>query len=172
MNKRRVLICLVLGMLITGCARPVEDGMELLKAGSYQEAIAAFEESIEKEKEVAEAYRGQGMAYWELGDYEKAEDAFKEALIQGAEETGTIYNFLGISALRKEDFPAAAQYFELGLRCEGNSPELIKSMEFNRIVTQEKLGNWATAKTKLEEYVQKYPEDAVAVKEAEFLETR
>ena len=45
-------------------------------------------------------------------------------------------------------------------------------MEYNVIVSYEKMQNWEKAKSKLNEYLGKYPDDETAKKEVEFLETR
>ena len=47
-----------------------------------------------------------------------------------------------------------------------------KEMEYNVIVSYEKMQNWEKAKSKLNEYLEKYPDDETAKKEVEFLETR
>ena len=53
-------------------------------------------------KELDEAYRGMGIAYFEMEEFEKAIDAFGEALDNGAEETATLYNFIGISNMKSK----------------------------------------------------------------------
>ena len=45
-------------------------------------------------------------------------------------------------------------------------------MRYNRIVCAEKSADWDTAKEKIAEYLETYPDDERAVKEAEFLKTR
>lgn len=172
MKKGVTLAVLLTCCMFAGCARPTEDGLQLLQEQKYEEAITKFQKSIEKEKELAEAYRGLGIAYWELEDYENAKSAFASALEEGAEATGTIYNFLGICEMKAGNMEEALSYFRLGIACEGNSEELQREMELNEIVACEELGDWELAKTKLAEYIRKYPDDEKAAKEAEFLETR
>ena len=55
---------------------------------------------------------------------------------------------------------------------EGNSKELIREMKRGQIIACEELGDLASARTLLEEYLEEYPDDEAAAKEAEFLETR
>ena len=50
--------------------------------------------------------------------------------------------------------------------------EVLQEMLFNQIVCYENLGDWENAKTKIAEYIQVYPDDADAQREAKFLETR
>lgn len=52
------------------------------------------------------------------------------------------------------------------------SAKVLQEMRFNQIVCYEKLGDWENAKTKIAEYIQVYPDDADAQREAKFLETR
>lgn len=52
------------------------------------------------------------------------------------------------------------------------STKVLQEMRFNQIVCYEKLGDWENAKTKIAEYIQVYPDDADAQREAKFLETR
>ena len=47
-----------------------------------------------------------------------------------------------------------------------------KEMKYNLIVAYEKMEDWESAEVKLEEYLESYPNDKAAKKEAEFLETR
>ena len=46
--------------------------------------------------------------------------------------------------------------------------EVLQEMRFNQIVCYEKLGDWENAKTKIAEYIQVYPDDADAQREAKF----
>lgn len=177
--KKCLAVLAVCGIVLTGCSSPVEDGTKLLEEKNYSQAIESFDEAIEKwdgkEKyadAVAEAYRGKGIAYWEQNDYNNAKEAFLKALDEGTEKTGTIYNFLGICEMNLENPAGAIQYFEQGLACEGNSSELAQEMEFNQISAYEQLKDWENAKVKIAEYTAKYPDDAEAAKEAEFLATR
>ena len=74
--------------------------------------------------------------------------------------------------MKSENYEEALKYYEKGLKAKGNSKELVQEMEYNSIVAYEKLEDWENARVKLDEYVQKYPEDAEASKEADFWKTR
>ena len=143
-----------------------------LENGQYEEAIEQFEEAIEKEVNVGDAYRGIGIAKWEQEDFEGARDAFESALENNAQKTGTIYNFIGICELKLEDPDSAINYFRLGLGQEDISEELKQEMQYNVIVAYEQAEDWESAKVKLKEYLNDYPDDQNAQKELEFLETR
>ncbi len=61
-------------------------GMELLTAGSYQDAAETFEAQVKGGTDLENGYRGLGIAYMGLGEYEKAAGALEKAL----EEAGVI----------------------------------------------------------------------------------
>ena len=80
------------------------------------------------------------------------------------------------------DYNYALEQFNQGISLSQNSgtsmedaesfSEVLQEMLFNQIVCYEKLGDWENAKTKIAEYIQVYPDDADARREAKFLETR
>lgn len=174
MRKVRALFAVVIvSLLMCGCgADPYEKGMEQLENGKYKEAAESFEQAVEKDKNTADSYRGLGIALWEQEDYEGARSAFEHALKEGSKKTGTICNLLGTIEMKLENYEEALKYYEEGLKAEGNSKELVQEMEYNSIVACEKLEDWESAGERLDEYVQKYPEDAEASKESAFLGTR
>lgn len=175
MKKYLVILATVITsvFLLGGCGKnPSEEGLELLQEGQYEAALSKFEEAIEEEKNIDDAYRGAGIAKWELEDYEGARDAFENALDQGADESATLYNFLGSCEFRLGNYKMALNYYRLGMEQEDCSEEMMQEMRFNEIVSLEEVEDWENARTKLEEYLADYPEDERAVKEAEFLETR
>ena len=115
-------------------------------------------------------YLEEGVS--QLEEIEKAIDAFGEALDNGAEETATLYNFIGISNMKIENYEEAVSAFEKGMSMEDCSDTMKQEMLFNTVVSYEKLGDWDNAKEKVSEYNEQYPGDSKAEKEAEFLETR
>ena len=175
MNQRvrKISAVLLLSLALSGCgANHLEEGLELLKEGSYEESIDRFKEAVEAKQNPGDAYRGIGIARWELGEYEAAKNAFESALENGAERTGTIYNFLGNCEMQLGDPKAALNYYNLGISAEDSSEEMLQEMRFNEIVAYEQCGEWENAAAKLAQYTADYPEDARAAKEAEFLETQ
>ena len=159
-------------VMLAGCANVMEEGSDLLKEKNYTQAQEKFQKSIEKGKDLAEAYRGLGLCYWEQEEYEKAKDAFGKALDNGAVKTATIYNLLGLCELKLEHPEKAVYYFEEGQKLPDGETELLQEMAFNLIVSYEKAGDYVTAREKLETYVSTYPDDERAEKELEFLNTQ
>ena len=112
MLKRKrlgIVIALFAAFLcLTGCAaNPLEEGLELLEEQKYGEAAEKFQDAAEKGKDPGEAYRGIGIARWELQDYEAACSAFEKALENGAQKTATLYHFLGDCKMKLQDFESA-----------------------------------------------------------------
>ena len=171
-NKRNIIVVLLLCLFLVGCKKEEPTIVELLEREEYEMVITKLEAMIAQEDNVGEAYRGLGIAYWELGEYQKARGAFEYALANGEEETGTICNFIAICDLQLGHIESAGKWFARGLEKEGNAPELIQEMEFNQIAVYQKQGDFDTAREKLNTYVTKYPQDEDARKELEFLKTR
>ncbi|MBP3462029.1 MAG: tetratricopeptide repeat protein [Tyzzerella sp.] len=169
MKKIVILITL---LLLTGCAGSMKNGVELLEAGKYDAAVEVFQKDIKKKRNLDEAYRGLGIAYFELEDYEAAVEAFELALEHETKETAVFCSFLGASYLETEDYDKALDVYERGLACKDLTEELEQEIQFNLIAVYERMGNWDAAKKQMDKYVKKYPNDSRVEKEAEFLETR
>lgn len=168
-----IIAVLIVACMATGCGENyLESGTERLEAEDYEAAVDQFKEAVEADQNPGDAYRGIGIAEWELGQYEAARNAFESALEHDAEKTATLYNFLASCEMRLGEYKSALNYLNLGLACEDGGEELMQEMRFNEIVCYEQCGEWENARTKLEEYTADYPDDERAVKEAEFLETQ
>ena len=160
------------GLLLTACGNPSKKGVEYLEKGEYDQAVEQFEQAIEKNKNTGDAWRGIGIAKWEQKDYKGARNAFRKALDDNAEKTGTIYNLIGNCDLKLGKAKEALNYYNLGMEQDDVSKKMKKEMKYNIIVAYEKMEDWESAEVKLEEYLESYPNDKAAKKEAEFLETR
>ena len=168
-----VTLVIVMAFSLSGCmTNPYKAGVKALENGEYKEAEEQFSKAVKKDKNTADAYRGLEIACWESEDYEGASDALKKALEAGTKKNGTIYNILGCSELKLGNAKEAAEYFEEGLKDKDISNELKQEMRFNMISAYEQMGDLETAKTLIANYVNDYPDDEQAAKEAQFLETR
>lgn len=175
--KRKGWLIIVFIVIIGGVVwllRPnyIKEGVSLLEQGKYQEAIATFEKQAEKGKELGETFLGQGIAYYELGEYDTCIEKFEKALAEGVVPQKTTYRFIGNAHMKLEQYEAAIEAYELGVHAEGESKAALQEMQFNRIVAYERLAKWKRAKELMEEYLQQYPNDETAQREAEFLRTR
>ena len=143
---KKIVGLLVLLLLLTGCAGNIKEGIDLLEKGEYKAAAEAFKKDVKKERNLDEAYRGLGIAYFELKEYDAAIEAFELAKKHGAEETATFCSFLGASYLESEEYDKALDAYERGLACKDLTEELEQEIQFNLIAVYENMGNWKAAK--------------------------
>lgn len=150
MKKRKIAMLVMTGVLLTGCmgTNYLEEGVSQLEEKQYEEASKSFQKEIDEEKNLDEAYRGMGIAYFEMEEFEKAIDAFGEALDNGAEETATLYNFIGISNMKMENYEEAVSAFEKGMSMEDCSDTMKREMLFNTVVSYESWGTGTMQKRK------------------------
>lgn len=70
--------------LLAGCGSAEKEyfnkAEEYLTKGDYGQALNYYKKAIMEDEELAEAYRGAGIACMEQGNYEEAEDMFQRAL--------------------------------------------------------------------------------------------
>lgn len=110
-----------------------------------------------------------GQTYEKLGDMNYATVVYQTYL--GANEPdAAIYNSLGICLMGQAKYAEALEIFEAGIAM--GDTDYLQNLRFNQIVAYEHLGNFAQAKTLIQEYMQIYPEDAGARREYDFLMTR
>lgn len=170
---RRIMVLMLVSVMLTGCiGNPYNAGIKSLKDGEYSKAAEEFKEAIADEKNLADSYRGLGVALWEEKDYSGAYEALEQAIAEGTEVNATIYSLLGNSAMQIEKYEKACEYYELALSMEDISDELKKETQYNLIAAYEYAGNVDQAKEALDEYIASYPDDEGALREADFLETR
>lgn len=188
---RYLVLSAALMCVLTACSKNgIKEGTELLEKGDFEKAASVFEQAAkeaETEGERApEAYRGMGMVCYALEDYEGTRQNLQKALDEGGLETPIIYNLIGVSSMKLEDYDTALAAFdkgtglpESGVVSRGSKEEetadyseVIREMKFNRVVCLEEKLDWENAKAAMAEYASLYPDDANAQKEAEFLSTR
>lgn len=81
-GKKMVTIGLTL-LLLAGCGKSTENidaGMQAMESLDYKQALASFEQAIVSGEDLELAYRGQGMVYLGLTQYEDAVESFENAL--------------------------------------------------------------------------------------------
>lgn len=110
-----------------------------------------------------------GQTYEKLGDMNYASVIYQNYLNANAPDAA-IYNSLGICLMHQQKYDEALEAFESGIAM--GASDYLQELKFNRIVANEYIGNFAQAKTMMEEYLQIYPDDAQAKKENDFLKTR
>lgn len=169
---KKVIVWAMMLLLLTGCAGNIKDGVTLLKEGKYEEAVEAFQKDVDKERNLDEAYRGLGIAYFELKEYESAAEAFEMALKNETKETAIIYSFLGACYMELEKYDLALDSYEKALTQKDLTEEMKQEIQFNLIALYENMGNWDAAKKQLKKYAELYPDDSRIEKETDFLEMR
>ncbi len=172
MKKIRVTLLILVAGLLAGCSNYMKEGLELLQTGRYEDAVVAFQNEIAEEKNLDEAYRGMGIAYFELEDYGAAVEAFGSALANEAEETASIYQMLGVSYLKLDEYEKALENYNKALEMRDCTEEMRQEILFNEIAIYELQSEWELLKEKVAAYMEAYPEDDRMDKTAEFLETR
>ena len=171
--KKRIIAVVLAGMFIlSGCANNVQDGVASLEAGNYEKAKTFFEQEIEREKNLDEAYRGLGISCFELEEYEKALEAFELALENETEETATIFSIMGACYMEIEEYEKALDVYTKALSMEDITDDIKQEVQYNLIAVYEKMADWDAAKKQMKEYKKAYPDDERIEKEADFLETR
>ena len=72
MKKRFAIILTAAALSMTGCSLLGQDtyyidqGMEQINSGNYEEALTSFSSAEQEGKHLVESYRGSGMAYWRI----------------------------------------------------------------------------------------------------------
>ncbi|MFV0528699.1 MAG: tetratricopeptide repeat protein [Lachnospiraceae bacterium] len=110
-----------------------------------------------------------GKLYLAQGDASKAQDIYQTCVDNG-ENIAQAYNGLAACAILEENFDEALAYIEQGLE-EADTQET-QELLYSEIVVYEKQLDFATAKTKMADYIALYPEDETAQRENTFLQNR
>ena len=166
-----VILCTTC-MAMTGCANHIRNGIVHLENEQYKEAVASFEEQVEKGKDLDQAYHGLFLAYYGLGEYQTALDMCAEGVSAGMTKTDTVYCMEGNCYLELAQYDEAILAYEAGLSLARVSEENQKEMMFNRVAASEYAGDWERAKEYATLYLKLYPDDEDMQKEAKFLQTR
>lgn len=174
---------------------------QLNGAGMTAEASDYLNQALELKGDSANAHLWKGRIYLMLSDYENAETELKTALdkksveanlylaklyeAQDDAETAASYYetyldsgdadsevmyALGMAEMSQKNYQGAIEYFQSGLAMEEvtNEQELLQ----NLVIAYEKSGDFSSAKTTMEQYLEDYPDDEDAQREYIFLCTR
>ena len=77
MKTRLTVLALLLAVLLTSCAPPesvqhLEQGKKLAAQSQFDQALAEYDQAIEHDAKLAEAYLRRGIAHYQISDYEAA----------------------------------------------------------------------------------------------------
>lgn len=173
MTKKWILTVIIAGSFIfSGCANNVKSGVESLEAENYDKAKACFTQEIETGKNLDEAYRGLGIACFELEEYEDAIEAFELAVKNETEETAVLYSMMGACYIETAEYEKALDVYTKALSMEDITDDMNQEIQYNLIAVYENMADWDAAKKQMESYKKAYPDDKRIEKESDFLETR
>ena len=172
MKKWMIAVVLIVVFVVTGCTNNIESGLEALEVEDYNKAVTYFKSEIDSGKNLDEAYRGLGIAYFELEEYENAMESFELALKNETEETATLYAMMGACYMETGEDEKALDIYTKALSIENITEELEQEIQYNLIAVYEKMADWDAAKEQMENYRKAYPDDSRVDREADFLETR
>ena len=173
----------------------------LMAKGYADEASEIINTAIAIEGDKAYNYMERGKIYLILEQYDLAETTFKKAINAGdadgyiylaqisshngdaeaamnylkkfqksGEESSEAYDTIGKLYMMQGDYEGALEQFDKGLSLKKITNE--KDLRKDQIAAYEYSGDFATARDKATEYVEKYPEDATVARELVFLQTR
>ena len=104
-----------------------------------------------------------GEVYQKKGDNDSSQKYFKKYLDSGEADSYDLMN-MGQAQMDNGNYATAITYFQNALELE--------SVPNKQQIAYEYSGYFATAKSKMEEYMKDYPDDEDAAREYQFLETR
>ena len=133
----------------------------------YENAVSELRKAMDQES--TEALLLLGMVYTAQQDYVNARSMYQEYIVKTESPAGG-YNGLALCDLAQEDYASALTHIQEGILKA--SPEEMQNLLFNEIVVYEKQLDFGTALQKTKEYLELFPDDAKAVKELKFLESR
>ncbi len=85
-------------------------GIDLTKAGSHEEAIAAFEKALAHKPDYAEAYNNLGVLYRGLSQNTDAIENFKKSLAVNPDNAKSAFNLAMLYSARKKPLQAIENY--------------------------------------------------------------
>lgn len=87
-------------------------GNVYLKKKMYKEAIDSYLKAFENGPEKGVFYNNLGWAYMEIGRFDKAEEAVKDAIRRDPRGLHIYLDTLGVIEMRKGDYPSAQRSFQ------------------------------------------------------------
>lgn len=148
-----------------------KDLVTLGRLSYYMEDYAKAKEYLEKapDSEDKEATYWLAELYWQTGNQDYAITLY-QSYLEGDAIYMSAYSRVAGWQMDHGDYDAALATVEAGI-AKGNEMNLQNLLGYEIAVYEQK-GDFATAKLKMESYLESYPEDEDAAREYEFLKTR
>jgi len=134
--KRLLLLPGVMLLLLAGCSQSLYmQGRRASEGGEYVRAVSLFYEEIAANPQNAEAWRDMGVAFYELGNFVKAEDALKQA--NAIRPDAKAYLYLGLLSEQQDQEDKAIEHYttSLSLEPKGETRNLIRA-HLDRIISR------------------------------------
>lgn len=144
----------------------LEKGMVYYYLGQYDKARTELEKI--KGDGAAEITLYLAKTYEALGDSAYAQTLYREYLEKDSAD-GNIYNMIAVSQINAGNYQDALATLQEGIEKARYGKQ---NLYRNEIAAYEYLLDFASAKTKLEAYMEAYPQDAEAAREYIFLKSR
>ena len=147
----------------------VYQGEILMKLGDFTMAEEKLQKALDKGSDRANLFLGQ--LYMEKPEADPtAAVGYFEAYIASVTDDANGYNMYGLCLMEMGEYERAEEVLTLGVALGDRLMD--RSISKNQITAAEHAGHWENALDYIEVYLQKYSDDAAAIKEKEFIQTR
>ncbi len=148
-----------------------KDYVMLGRLSYYMEDYAKAKEYLEKapDTEDKEATYWLAELYWQMGNQEYAVTLY-QSYLEGDAVYMSAYSKVAGWQMGCGEYDEALATVEAGI-AKGNAENLQNLLGYEIAIYEQK-GDFATAKLKMESYIEQYPEDEDAAREYKFLKTR
>jgi tetratricopeptide (TPR) repeat protein len=136
--------------------------------GKYDTALGELTECLSNEYKEAGYYIGE--IYRIRKDYTNANYYYEKYITDGGEDFPNAFNQIAVCLMKTGDYEEALKYIEKGLALNDVNRERI--FRKNEITAYEYLGRYEEADIKLLKYLEDYPGETEAKREAVFIDTR
>lgn len=145
-----------------------KDNVMLGRISYYMEDYTSAKEYLESayESGETEARFWEAELYWQMGNEDYAVTLY-QSYLAGEPRQQAAYQKVAAFQLKQEDYDAALETIQKGIQM-GNAG-CLQQLLAQEIAVYEQKREFATAKEKMESYVNAYPEDEEAAREYEFL---
>lgn len=148
-----------------------KDYVTLGRLSYYMEDYAKAKEYLEKasDTEDKEATYWLAELYWQTGNQEYAVTLY-QSYLEGDAVYMSAYSKVAGWQMERKEYDEALATVDAGI-AKGNAGNLQNLLGYEIAIYEQK-GDFATAKLKMESYIEQYPEDEEAAREYKFLKTR
>lgn len=151
-----------------------ESGKDYYQRGRIYYLLEDFTKAQEALLEAAKMEYGEarlflGKIYLEQQDSANARAMYQEYAQEGGDEARA-YNGLALCDMAEGNYDGALENIAAGLSSADS--DSVRELLYNEVVAYENKRDFATARSKITDYLSHYPEDENAQREAEFLQNR